>query len=122
MVDIERVVSILVSGYPGMNLSRDLVRNFLRCYPDNWVICGDSVALFFRLSDESFCKVKCGYLDITEPGVVRSLLDESGKHIHVFSLVGNGLSDIRRLSRMLKGVSLSWFRPDMSDCVSFARR
>lgn len=121
MDDLCKVAEQLRNAYGGESFDLNQIRTFLALFPDRLLHVGDSLCIFVLLTDDSFKMLKNGFLDITKPDVLFRLFHEDGPNVHVISLVSKGVGNIKHLGDMLKGKTLSWFRPDMSRLVVFER-
>lgn len=122
MNDLEDVAVQLKDAYGGEVFDLNMIRSLLMLFPDRLLHVGESLCIFLLLTDESFAALKAGFLDITKPEVIMPLFYECGANVHVISLVSKGVGNIKHLGDILKGKSISWFRPDMSKLVVFERR
>lgn len=121
MTDIEKAEKY-ASAYAKYGVSIDNALALFKKFPDNVVEYGNSLCVFVRVPDEIVFQFKDRHYDMFSLMPVMELFNMKGDNVHVIACVGSGVRDIRGLSRLLKGKSISWFNEDMSRFIYFKKR
>lgn len=82
-----------------------------------------ATALYVKLSDKMFSKLKFGFVDVGNSNDIQELLNESGDNIHILYTLSDGFKAIRKGLRKLiekeNPKTISWYEPDLSQLHVF---
>ena len=83
-------------------------------------------ALYVKLIDKTFSKLKFGFCDTTNPVIMQELLEENGDNIYILYTLAVGFKAIRKgLKQVIKKENpkvISWYEPDKSMLHTYQTR
>jgi len=84
------------------------------------------VAVFFRVTDSTLEKIKCGEVDLKDPEEFKKVEKEDGDNVHIFSIRADGMATILRglrdIIKNLKPKTVSWYRDNEMKDLKIIRR